>query len=89
MSAIERKLDLIDLPNQLDVLPPPGLTAIKANECEMKLRPLAPDHAKPYYMRMTDEHREEIRTRNESKNKALTQKRKAKKAKIKEANRRR
>ena len=89
LSDVERRLDLTDLPNQLDVLPPPGLSAIKANECETKLRPLAPDHAKGYYKRMTQAHHEEIAKRNatKTKNKTRAQKTKAKKAKIAEANR--
>ena len=51
-----------------------------------ELQTLAPDHAKPYYRRMTEEHREEIEKRNKAKNKAKSQKKKLKKAKIQEAN---
>ena len=38
LSPVERKLDLVNLPNDLDILPPPGLSAIKANECQTNSR---------------------------------------------------
>ena len=79
--------DLTNLPHCLDILPPPGLTAEKANECQNKLRPFAPtEEAKQYYNRMTREHREEIELKNAAKNKSRTEKKKTKKAKISEAN---
>ena len=44
-----RAEDIRNLPDALDVLPPPGLSVdTKANECQNKLRRLAPDDAKHY-----------------------------------------
>ena len=74
LTDVERQLDLKDLPNDLDILPPPGLSAVKANECVTKLMPLAPPEAKAYYDRMTNKLREENRHRKEVNNKAQKQK---------------
>ena len=87
LTADERAEDLINLPDCLDILPPPGLTAEKANECQNKLRPFAPtEEAKQYYNRMTREHQEAIDEKTAAKNKLQNEKKRAKKAKIAEAN---
>lgn len=87
LTADERAEDLINLPDCLDILPPPGLTAEKANECQNKLRPFAPtEEAKQYYNRMTREHQEAIDEKTAAKNKLRNEKKRAKKAKIAEAN---
>ena len=51
----ERKDEVVHLPNNLDHLPAPGLRAIKANECQNKLGPLAPPDFRWYYQRLTNE----------------------------------
>ena len=38
----------------MDVLPRPGLSTMKANECQNKLMPLVPQQFKYYYERMTE-----------------------------------
>ena len=87
LSANERAEDLQNLPDCLDTLPPPGLSAEKANECQNKLRPFAPtEEAKEYYNRMTPEHHAQIDLKKAAKNKTRTEKKKTKKAKISEAN---
>lgn len=87
LSVDERAEDLENLPDCLDVLPAPGLSAEKANECQNKLRPFAPtEAARQYYNRMTPEHQEQINKKTATKNKARTEKKKTKKAKIAEAN---
>ena len=49
LSAKDRAADIINLPDALNVLPLPGLSVNKANECQNKLQRLAPDDAKDYY----------------------------------------
>ena len=87
LSAEERAEDIRALPDALDILPAPGLTAEKANECQYKLLPFAPtDEAKEYYNSMTPELQAEIEEKKAAKNKARAEKKKAKKAKITAAN---
>ena len=86
LSAEDRADDLQVLPDCLDVLPPPGLSADKANECQNKLRRLAPDDSKDYYNRMTRELQEEMDAKAVAKNKARNDKNKSKQAKIAAAN---
>ena len=87
LSVDERAEDIENLPECLDVLPPPGLTAEKANECHTKLRLFTlTEEAKQYYTRMTPELQEQINKKTVAKNKARTKKKKTKKARIDEAN---
>ena len=87
LSAEERAEDIQALPDALGVLPAPGLTAEKANECQYHLFPFAPtDEAKAYYNRMTPELQAEIEDKKAAKNRARNEKKKAKKAKITAAN---
>ena len=80
MDAEEREMAVSELIDNLDVLPVPGLSAAKANECETKLWKLAPDHAKPYYEnRVTDETRAETERKKKAKSDANKQKKKQKK----------
>ena len=74
-------------PGALDILPAPGLSAEKANECENKIRPFAPtEEVKQYYTRLEPEHTEQLEKKKAAKNKARTKKQKSKKAKIAMAN---
>ena len=83
----ERQEDMKHIPGALDILPAPGLSAEKANECENKIRPFAPtEEAKQYYTRLGPEHTEELEKKKAAKNKARTEKQKSKKAKIAMAN---
>ena len=84
LSAEERAEDIQALPDALDTLPAPGLTAEKANECQHRIHPFAPtDEAKAYYNRMTPELRAEIEDKKAAKNRARAKKKKkAKKAKL-------
>ena len=88
LSAKDRAADIINLPDALNVLPPPGLSVDEANECQNKRQHLAPNDAKDYYNQMIHDLQEELDAKTASKNKAKNKKKKAKKAKIAAANNR-
>ena len=86
LTSDERAEDLINLPDCLKVLPPPGLSAEKANECQKKLRRLAPEHAMDYYSGMKRELQELMDKKAAAKNKVRNEAKKIKRAKIAAAN---
>lgn len=87
MNVNERRGVLIDLPQTLKTLPKPGLSSIKANELQNKIRPIVPP-AKQYYYekRLTPELQAEWDKKKNDKNRQRAEKEKNKKQKIAEAN---
>lgn len=86
MSDEDRQTTVCGLPWELDLLPPPGLSEIKANECQNKIRPLVPEEDKHYYERMTDELQEQYDKKQQAKNRNKTHNAKEKQRRIQEAN---
>ena len=85
-TADKRAEDPVNLPCCLGVLPAPSLSPEKAYKCKTKLRRLAPKHAKDYYNRIQFEHKAEMEKKKVAKNKARSNAKKNKKAKIATAN---
>ena len=74
-SDAQQRRAVKNLPKKLKVLPPPGLSAIKANEMENKIAPLAPEEHRHYYQgRMMPAHVEEMSRKQAAKNKARSEK---------------
>ena len=86
MNADERATKVIELSDELDVLPAPGLTAIKANEMQNKIGPLAPEEKQQYFQRLTPVLAKEMAKIKQKKNSERKESNKAKKSRIHNAN---
>ena len=83
---VEREDLLNHLPNRLKRLPAPGLSAIKANECQNKLGPLVPEKDRWYWQRLTNELKEAHEKEKAAKNQRKADTARQKKQRIDEAN---
>mmetsp|Transcript_31033 Transcript_31033/g.52615 ORF Transcript_31033/g.52615 Transcript_31033/m.52615 type:complete len:158 (-) Transcript_31033:124-597(-) len=86
MTPDERATIVVELPDQLKILPPPGLTAIKANEMQNKIGPLAPEDKRQYFQRLTPELEAQVTANKQGKNKKIREAAAAKKKRIEDAN---
>ena len=78
----QRAAAVRDLTSNLLILPPPGLSAIKENDCHTKVGKLAPDHCKSQYPKPSGKAKATDQTRKKATNEKAKEKKKEKLEKI-------
>ena len=80
MNPQQRAEHIKNIPHNLNIIPQPGLSAMKANEMENKIMPLVPKEFKYYYKRMDPKKKAEMEKTKKAKNEKRKEKKNAKKA---------